>query len=571
MDLKLNFLLLFCLLALSLKTFGADSAQVVPNIASQNHEKIIKEGNDRIKNELSPLLKREDVFLQNEFQPSQLTQDINKDETCFTVSKVNIEGNTLFAPEILNGVIGPYTDKCLTLSHINNLVAELSNLYLENGYVTSRAYIVPQDLSDGILNLVVLEGFVEGISSKDNTLSDTELTLAFPVNVSQILNIRDLEQGLENLNRLGQNQTTLAMEPGQEQGGSIVGIQNKLSSNWRGTMGFTNTGIASTGEYQADANLTYENLLGLNESLITSISSNVGGHDLPIAESRSYSLVASLPYGYWLFGFNNSYFEYKQSVIGTEVDFLTHGTSFNSTLSANYTLMRDQAEKLQLSLAFTRKESKNFIEDVFLETSSRTLYVWDAAATYVHHLPAGSLDVTVHINKSVPWWDAKRELAVAEDDFQFTKYFADVGFSSKFDVYQHPIQFRTSLHLLYAPNEILGSEGVTVGGRYSVRGLAHGLSGYRGGYIRTDFHTPLPWQLPFSIGGQFHFGIDIGASNTPGEIERKHSDWVAGSVVGLQLYYESFNLNLSYARALEAPAYLNAQKQEIDFSVRFSF
>lgn len=566
---------LFFLINLSLFSFygyAADSIPVTQDQASKNHERIIKEGNDRIQSELSPLIKREDVFLQEEFRSNQITEEIDPDATCFTVNQVEFEGNTLFAPEILDAITLPYLGRCLTLAHINNMVAEVSNLYLENGYVTSRAYIVPQDLSNGSLNLVILEGFVESIESKDNTLGITELSLAFPVGEKQILNIRELEQGLENLNRLGQNQATLAMEPGQTQGGSIVGIQNQLGSNWRATVGINNTGVEDTGEYNADANFTYENLLGLNESLIASVSSNVGGHKLPTAQSRSYSLVASVPYGYWLFGVNNSYFEYKQSVIGEEVNFLTHGTSLNSTLSANYTFMRDQAEKLQFSLAFTRKESKNFIEDVFLETSSRTLYVWDLSSTYVHHLPQGSLDATLHINKSVPWWDAKRELAVAEDDFQFTKYFADVGFSSKFDLFTHPIQYRTSVHLLYSPKEILGSEGVTVGGRYSVRGISQGgLSGYRGGYLRTDFHTPLPWQLPFSIGAQLHLGLDVGASNTPGFVDRRHSDWVAGSVIGLQLYYKSINLNFSYARALETPSYLNTQKQEIDFSVRFSF
>ncbi|UAA37622.1 ShlB/FhaC/HecB family hemolysin secretion/activation protein [Paraneptunicella aestuarii] len=543
----------------------------ITDTINNRHERIIKEGNDRIQNELSPLIERKDVFLQQEYQPEQINQVEDEDATCFTINTVNIDGITLFSNDIVQAITSRYTSRCLTLTHINNLVSELSNLYLENGYVTSRAYIIQQDLSDGDLELVVLEGFVESIQSNDNTLSERELALAFPVDLKDKLNIRDLEQGLENLNRLGKNTTTMAMEPGKEQGGSIVGLQNQPASQWRSSIGINNTGVSDTGEYQADANFTYENLLGLNESLIASVSSNVGGHDLPVAQSRSYSLVASMPYGYWMFGLNNSYFEYKQSVIGTEVNFLTHGTSLNSSLSANYTLMRDQAEKLQLSLAFTRKQSKNYIEDVFLETSSRILYIWDLAGTYVHHLPEGSLDATLHVNKSVPWWDAKRELAVAEDDFQFTKYFADVGFSSKFELLAHPIQYRTSLHLLYAPNQILVSEGVSVGGRYSVRGLSQGLSGYRGGYLRTDFHAPLPWQLPWGIGAQLHFGLDVGASNTPYILERHHTDWVAGSILGLQLYYESLNLNVSYAHALRTPDYLDVEEHELDFSLRVSF
>ncbi|MCY7294602.1 ShlB/FhaC/HecB family hemolysin secretion/activation protein [Alteromonas sp. a30] len=549
-----------------------NTTTVVPSQISQNHERLIKEGNDRIQSELSPLMQRSDVFLQDNF--SQQTQQTTPqgDERCFDITRIHVEGVVIFSPEQIRSITHKYTNRCLTLTHINNAVAEISNLYLDNGYVTSRAYIVEQDLSDGTLDLVILEGVIEAFASQENSLSETQLHLAFPVSPTEKLNIRDLEQGLENLNSLGQNKATLAMQPGEQQGGTIVGIQNQMQANWRGSMGINNTGVASTGEYQADANLIYENLFGVNDSLIATVSSNVGEHELPISKSRSYSLVASMPLGYWQFALSNSYFEYEQSVIGTEVNFLTHGTSFNSTLSANHIWYRDQAEKLQVSLAFTRKESRNYIEDVFLETSSRTLYVWDAAATYIHHYPAGSLDATFHVNKSVPWWDAKRELAVAEDDFQFTKYIADVGFTSTFSLLTHPIQMRNSLHLLYAPQEILISEGVNVGGRYSVRGFSQGgLAGFRGGYLRTDFHTGLPWQLPLGMNAQVHLGLDLGASNAPNFAARQHSDWVAGAIIGLQLYYQTLSFNFSYARALHSPDYLGAQEQEIDFSLRLGF
>lgn len=563
------------LLFLGFLVVPVDAQESNVNTSSQlaeNHERLIKEGNDRIQSELSPLLQRSDIFIQEEFQQQPIQDKPKSDTTCFDISSVSVAGVGVFSSEVIQSITNRYVNRCLTLDHINNLVAEISNLYLNNGYVTSRAYIVEQDLSDNTLDLIVLEGFIESVESKDNYLSDRQLLLAFPVSLSEKLNIRDLEQGLENLNRLGQNNVTLAMEPGLQQGGTVVGIQNQLQSRWRGSIGINNTGVESTGEYQADANLIYENLFGINDSLIATVSSNVGGHELPVSNSRSYSLVASLPAGYWQFGLSNSYFEYEQSVLGSEVNFLTHGTSFNSTLSADYTFYRDQAEKMQFSLAFTRKESRNFIEDVFLETSSRTLYVWDAAVTYVHHYPVGSLDATFHINKSVPWWDAKRELAVAEDDFQFTKYVADLSFTSKFSLLSHPIQMRNSLHLLYAPQEILISEGVNVGGRYSVRGFSQGgLAGYRGGYLRTDFYSGLPWQLPWGLTGQLHLGIDIGASNTPNFSSRKHSDWVSGAVAGFQLYYHSLSLNFTYARALHSPDYLGAQEQEIDFSLRLGF
>jgi hemolysin activation/secretion protein len=268
---------------------------------------------------------------------------------------------------------------------------------------------------------------------------------------------------------------------------------------------------------------------------------------------------------------NNSFFEYEQSVLGSSTDFLSHGSSFNMSFSADHLFYRGQADKLNLAVSLTRKESRNFIEDVFLDTSSRTLYVWDLATRYILHMPFGSLNAAFHLNKSVAWFDAKRELAAAEDDFQFTKYLLDVGFSSRFQLGMQTVQYSTNLHLLYSPQTILASEGITVGGRYSVRGLSQSsLFGYRGGYIRNDFTLPFETSWPALQHLDILFGLDVGSTNLP-EFSDKGSDWVAGANLSIRLYDELFNITLSYARALRVPDFLNAQRQELDLSVRFNF
>lgn len=536
-----------------------------------NHEKQIKQGIDRINNQLDPLLEGQDVFLQDLYGVEQQLAETDATETCFTILNIDVEGVSLIDAPSMASVTLPYQDQCLGLNQINNLVAAISNLYLEKGLVTSRAYIKPQDLSDGTLSIFVLEGVVESIQSDDGDLSARQLAFAFPTEVQEVLDLRELEQGLENLNRLGQNRATLSLLPGIQQGGTIVNIQNQRSKRWRGSVGINNTGVEDTGEYQLDANFIYDNLLGLNDSLITSVSSNIGSHKLPQAKSRSYSLVNSIPYDYWLFNINSNYFEYEQSVLGSSTDFLTSGSSFNTSISADHLFYRGQADKLNFAVSFTRKESRNFIEDVFLDTSSRTLYVWDLASHYVLHLPFGSLNTAFHINKSVAWFDAKTELAEAEDDFQFTKYLLDLGFSSRFQLGMQTVLYSSNLHLLYSPKTILASEGLTVGGRYSVRGLSQSsLFGYRGAYIRNDFTLPFETSWPVLQRLDVLLGLDAGSTNLP-EFDDKNSDWVAGANLSLRLYDEKFTVTLSYARALRVPDFLNAQRQELDFSVRFNF
>ncbi|MDX3775756.1 ShlB/FhaC/HecB family hemolysin secretion/activation protein [Chromatiaceae bacterium AAb-1] len=535
------------------------------------HEKQIKQGMDRLQEQIAPLMKREDVFLQPPGTADTATAVADENEPCFPVQHIDVSGIALFSARTVSPLLRQYENRCLSMTAINTLISRLSGLYLEHGYVTSRAYIGPQDLSDGTLELQVLEGMAEELRSADGSISAKQLSLAFPLKPGSHLNLRDIEQGVENLNTLGSNQVTTELEPGLKQGGSTIMIYNSPSRRWRGSAGLSNTGSDSTGKYQLDANLVADNLLGVNDTVFFSGSGNVGGHDLPQAKSRSYALSWSVPVGYWQVSLLNNYYEYEQTVVGNVVNFLTHGSSFNSTAQLLHTFYRGQADKLDFSLAFNRKESRNYIEDIFLETSSRTLYVWNFGADYLLHLPEGSITAGVQVYHSVPWFGAKQQLVAAEDDFQFTKYQLNLGFSTDFSMGEQPVRYNASLEWLYSREELLASEGIAVGGRYSVRGLSDGgLFGYKGGYLRNDFTFPAEtgWDVLNQM--QWYWGIDAGITNLP-EFSDKGSGWVAGTAIGLRLYDRRFTVNLSYARALRVPDFLKQKQQEIDFSVRYSF
>jgi len=535
------------------------------------HEKLIKQGLDRLEEQTAPLRKRADVRLQ---RPDSAITDFSKlenSEQCFDITAIHVEGNHQLTPDVIAEATAPFINQCLGLEQINALVGTISNLYLEQGYITSRAYIAPQDLSDGTLDIVVIEGFIEGFDSVDGSLTEKQLSWAFPASSSDILNIRALEQGIENLNSVAQNNAKVDLTPGAEQGGTLVAITNQLARGWRGSLGLNNNGVPSTGEYQLDGNLVFDNALGLNDTGFLSASTNIGEHDLPHAESRSYAASWSLPVGYWLFSLNNSYYAYEQTVVGDTVNFSISGSSLNSGVQLGRNLYRSQAGQLDMTLAFTRKDSENYIEDIFLETSSRTLYVWDLSVDYRHFLPEGTLYLSGGIVKSVPWFGAKRQLVAAEDDFQFTKYRFNVGFNTDFELLQQPVLYAASVDFLYSPKVILASEGLTVGGRYSVRGLSQSsFFGYKGGYLRNDFSFPT--QTGWPVLNQVHYfvGFDAGWSNLP-EYPDKSSEWVAGSVVGVKLFDNDFNLTFSYARALRVPGFLPQKQQEIDVSVRFNF
>lgn len=556
-----------CWLALMIYSGSAIAQEQVLS----EHEKLLKQGLDQLKEQVAPLQDRPDTFLKKPASDKVSLNDIKASGECFAVKDIDVTGVTLFSSAVIEQIEQPYLKLCVGVEHINALIAELSNLYLEHGYVTSRAYIQPQDLSDGTLELSIVEGRIEDIVLSPNTIPKTALEWAFPVSRRDILNIRDIEQGIENLNTNASNSAKVDLRPGEIQGQTDVVILNSKSESWQGSVGINNFGIDATGEHQLDANLVVDNLVGISDKIFFSGSTNIGGHALPHALSRSYAVSWAFPIGYWYASVQNNYYEYEQTVVGDVLDFSIDGSSMNTSLKLGRTMFRDQLNKLEVSASFIRKNSKNYIEDVFLETSSRVLHVWDISVDYLHHLPRGTLRIGGSIQSSVPWFDAKRQLVSAEDDYQFTKYLLNATYNTQFSVGTQPVIYSLSGDVLYSPKVILASEALTVGGRYTVRGFSqNSLFGYKGAYIRNDLAFPLD-DFIFRLGRlQYSFGVDAGFTNLP-EYPDRRSEWIAGAVAGVQWHSKNVSVIASYARALRVPDFLAKKQQEIDVSLRVRF
>ncbi|NIC28583.1 POTRA domain-containing protein [Serratia plymuthica] len=129
------------------------------------------------------------------------------EETCHNVQRIVFQGAEHLSWSVKEKLANPYQGRCLTLNHINRLVRETTNAYLQRGYITSQAFLQDQDIAGGTLIISANEGRVESITlDGENTLA---LRMAFPGRVDEVLNLRDIEQGMEQLNRLPSQQVSI--------------------------------------------------------------------------------------------------------------------------------------------------------------------------------------------------------------------------------------------------------------------------------------------------------------------------------------------------------------------------
>lgn len=156
------------------------------------------------------------------------------DSRCFPIKSIQLKGADSLPASERESVLKSYIGQCLGVPQLNELLRIITNHYIDRGLVTSRAYLPQQDLSQGHLQVLVVEGTLESFKGADNSqLSMRELAMAFPGQAGSQLNLREIEQAIDQLNRLPSNQAHMELTPGSAVGGSSVLVKNDPQKPWR--------------------------------------------------------------------------------------------------------------------------------------------------------------------------------------------------------------------------------------------------------------------------------------------------------------------------------------------------
>lgn len=160
------------------------------------------------------------------------------------ITQINIEGNTLLSEETINDLTERYIGK-YGGENIVNFLKELENSYLKKGYITTRVKIDMKktNFKEGIVTYRVIEGTVEEIRFKKTKKNDKRrIQTSFPLEKGDIINIVDLDQGIDNLNSISSNNAKFDLLPGSQVGTTVVEVENFRSKFISGSINYNNLG-----------------------------------------------------------------------------------------------------------------------------------------------------------------------------------------------------------------------------------------------------------------------------------------------------------------------------------------
>ncbi len=281
-----------------------------------------------------------------------------------TVKGFEVFGSTVFSEAELAEVTAPYINRPLTVVELYQVRSIITQLYNDRGYLFSGAYIPPQTLTDGIVQIQVIEGRLETINVRNSERLNPQYIIKRLSRASETpLNSEKLLEALQllQLDPLIEN-ISAELSAGTEPGTSILDVDVTIADTFAVDLITNNNRSPSVGSWQRGVGLAEANLFGLGDRVEIEYLNTDGSdeitldYNLPVnARNGSLSLVAD---------YTNS------EVVEDPFNFLDiQSETQDYALSFRQPLIQTPNQELALGLTFSHRRSKTeFLEDLIGES-----------------------------------------------------------------------------------------------------------------------------------------------------------------------------------------------------------
>ncbi len=487
---------------------------------------------------------------------------------CFAINRVEISGKDALPRWLpLQHIASQAEGRCLGGKGINLLMSTLQNRIVDHGWITTRVLAPSQDLKSGTLKLAIVPGNIRHVALTDDSDDYIQLYSAFPAHEGKLLDLRDIEQGLENLQRLPTVEASMEIVPGEKPGESDVVITRKQSKMWRLGLSLDDSGTETTGRYQGGATLSLDNPFSLSDLLYFSAShdlDNKGGKG-----SKNYTAHYSVPFGYWMLGVTGSDFDYHQTVAGENADYRYSGKSKNLNVQLSRVLHRSGSQKTSFSYEILTRETRNYIDDTEVGVQHRQTAAWRAGLQHRHYIGQATLDAGISYQRGTRWFGAQ---PAPEEYFGDATALSKIiqlsaGLDLPFELGSQQFRYNVQYQRQMSNTPLTPQEQFAIGNRWTVRGFdgERTLSASHGWYVRNDvaWRTPVPNQ-------ELYLGADYG------EVGGYSSEYLigkhlAGGVVGLRGSAFNTGYDLFAGRPFSKPDGFRTSSTTLGFNLNWSW
>lgn len=418
----------------------------------------------------------------------------------------------------LNQAIAFAQGQCLGREGIQILVKQLLHELIRRGYATTRIGLAnQQDISTGILRFTLLPGFIQQFRFQ----GPFPLRLnTFPNHPGDLLNTRDLEQGLEQMERMSGSKVSMQIVPGEQIGSSDIVLSLVQTKPWHFSINLDDSGSPSTGYLQTSLRLNLDNPLGINDTLMLTANHSADGK-IDQHGIRGMGLYYTIPWGNWTLSMNaNQSQQYFRRPNAKRWPFTTTETQQLDGKIA-YMFFRDQVQKNSIefrvhrywsdtSLAnahWTMNSSQNHPttpNGIWLISQHRNNTYADLSYIHRHHFGAAKLDLMITYRWGTPWFGAEKQGNAFAQHYNLK--IIDSTLNIPFSLAQKTAYYTSTLRTQITNSPLDNNQMFGIGNRWTVRGFdaQSSLAAEQGFFWRNEIQMPtLPQQA-------IYYGMDMG-------------------------------------------------------------
>jgi hemolysin activation/secretion protein len=464
-------------------------------------------------------------------RPDAVLPDYPLDEKpCFTLHTLVLQGDEAkhfqWALDAASGAKG----RCLGNQGVGLVMNQVQNALLQAGYVTSRVVAQEQDLNSGVLTITLLPGRIDAIGFRDSVSYRARLWNAIPTRSGDILNLRDIEQGIENFKRVPSVDADIHIVPGGQDGTSDLQVSWKESRPVRLSVGFDDSGSESTGKYMGSTTLSLDAPFAQNDLFYVNLSKDLFNNG-PFG-SGSRTVNYSIPYGYWQLFANYNDYRYHQAIANINETLTYRGDSDTIQATLSRILFRNQSHKTTLTMRLYRRQSSNFVNNIEMALQRRRTAGWELGLSQRSYLNQTTLDSSLTWRHGIGAFGAlpAPEEAYNGGTSRPNMLMADLTIDIPFQWQTQRFRYTPSLRGQWSETALTPQDRLAIGGRHSVRGFdgERSLSAEKGLIWRNE----LAWNIA-NRGHETYWALDYGRVSG----QARHylvGQQLAGTAIGLR-------------------------------------
>ena len=466
----------------------------------------------------------------------------------YEAQKKKIQLNVPNEFTFLRKTIKPFVNRKLTVEDVNRLSTNLNTALIEHGYVTSRIGIPSQSLASGNLQFNLQLGRVESVLYKTYA-QPLPWQNAFPIREGDILNIRNIEQGIEQMKRIGSQNVSVELEPGTKPLATNIVLETTKKPAIHGMISIDDSGLKDTGKLQWTAAIGVDRVFNANDSLNLSINRDAA-QDGERKGSRNHTISYSIPRGKDTFSISYSDMKYHQTINSMATPFISSSHAKTVRGSWNHVFHRDRTTKRSWDIIISKRNAKNYINDVEVAVQRANTASLEVGISERRYIKQNTLYSRVAIKQGVGWFGSQPEYGNGAPSTRFTQLLVDVDYQIPRIWGHRPASITSSFHGQWTLGDkrLFSRDMISLGNRYTVQGFdgENTLMAESGWYMRNEVASYIPkWK------SSVYANIDFGAVYGP-STEVLTGKFIAGTSLGMRGQFKS---GLFYDVFVGAPLY----------------